>query len=163
MNIPYPTGAKTIFIGAILGGTGRLWVDDFEVLLDGKDIRESEILPEKKYKADGDTEFDKGSGVPNFMLTETSIRDLEILCKVWGFLKYYHPAVASGDYNWDYELFRIVPKILNSKDQSERNAVLNNWCRSLGDFEKVKNEVPKQNIKIQPDLSWIDKKTLARN
>ena len=70
--------------------------------------------------------------------------------------------MASGDYNWDYELFRIVPKILNSKDQTERNAVLNNWCRSLGEFEKVKNEVPKQNVKIQPDLSWIDKKTLGQ-
>jgi hypothetical protein len=161
VNIPYPTGAKTIFIGAILGGTGRLWVDDFEVLLDGKDIREAEVLPEKKYKANADTEFDKGSGIQKFTLTETSVRDLAILCRVWGFLKYHHPAVASGDYNWDYELFRIVPKILNSKDQTERNALLNKWCQSLGEFEKVENEAPNQNIKIQPDLSWIEKKTLG--
>ncbi|HET6543269.1 MAG TPA: S41 family peptidase [Chryseolinea sp.] len=162
VNIPYPTGAKTIFIGAILGGTGKLWVDDFEVLLDGKDIREAEVLPEKKYKANADTEFDKGSGIQKFTLTETNVRDLAILCKVWGFFKYYHPAVASGDYNWDYELFRIVPKILNSKDQTERNALLNKWCQSLGEFEKVKNEDPKQNVKIQPDLSWIEKKTLGQ-
>jgi C-terminal processing protease CtpA/Prc len=162
VNIPYPTGAKTIFIGAILGGTGRLWVDDFEVLLDGKDIREAEVLPEKKYKANADTEFDKGSGIQKFTLTETSVRDLAILCKVWGFFKYYHPAVASGDYNWDYELFRIVPKILNSKDQTDRNALLHRWCQMLGAFEKFKNEAPKQNIKIQPDLSWIDQKTLGQ-
>ena len=71
VKIPYPTGAKTIFIGAILGGTGKLWVDDFEVLLDGKDIREAEVLPEKKYKANADTEFDKGSGIQKFTLTET--------------------------------------------------------------------------------------------
>jgi hypothetical protein len=161
VKIPYPTGAKTIFIGAILGGTGRLWVDDFEVLLDGKDIREAKVLEEKKYRADADTEFDKGSGIPKFQLTETSLRDLVVLCKVWGFLKYYHPAVASGDYNWDYELFRTIPKILNSKDQSERNSLLNKWCLRLGEFEKVKREVSKQNIKILPDLSWIDKKALG--
>jgi C-terminal processing protease CtpA/Prc len=161
VKIPYPTGAKTIFIGAILSGTGKLWVDDFEVLLDEKDIRKAEILPEKKFKANEDTEFDKGSGISKFKLTETSIRDLEILCKVWGFLKYYHPAVASGDYNWDYELFRITPKILKAKDQTDRNALLNNWCRNLGEFEKVTNDAPKQNVKIQPDLSWIDKKTFG--
>jgi hypothetical protein len=163
VKLPYPDHAKTIFIGAILSGTGKLWADDFEVLLDGKDIRESEIVPEKKYKADSDTEFDKGSAIAKFKLTETNRRHLEVLCKVWGFLKYYHPAVASGNYNWDYELFRMVPKVLNSKDQADRNAILNKWCRGLEGFEKVIADAPKQKIKIQPDLLWIDQKTLGRD
>ena len=43
VKIPYSQNAKTIFIGALLSGKGQLWVDDFQVLLDGKDIRESKI------------------------------------------------------------------------------------------------------------------------
>ncbi|HEX6227699.1 MAG TPA: S41 family peptidase [Chryseolinea sp.] len=162
IKMPYPSGAKTIFIGAILSGTGKMWADDFEVLLDGKDIRESEIIQRKDYKAYHDKEFDKGSGITKFALTETRTDDLVLLCKVWGFLKYYHPAVAAGEYNWDYELFRILPKILESTDQRQRNIMLNDWCLRLGKFEKATHEQKKKEVKIQPDFSWIDGKSLGR-
>lgn len=38
VKLPLRTAAKTIYIGAILKGPGTLWVDDFEVLIDGRDI-----------------------------------------------------------------------------------------------------------------------------
>lgn len=36
--------------------------------------------------------------------------DLVLLGKIWGFLKYHHPKVASGDLNWDFELFRFLQR-----------------------------------------------------
>jgi hypothetical protein len=45
VKLPLSPEAKTIYIGAILSGTGTLWVDDFEVLIDGKDISQA---PKKK-------------------------------------------------------------------------------------------------------------------
>jgi hypothetical protein len=39
---------------------------------------------------------------------------LESLCRVWGFLKYYHPQVAKGNLNWDQQLFK---KSMNLKNQ----------------------------------------------
>ncbi|MBI3502892.1 MAG: hypothetical protein HY063_13965 [Bacteroidetes bacterium] len=36
-----PKEAVTIYIGTILSGTGKLWSDDFQVLIDGKDISET--------------------------------------------------------------------------------------------------------------------------
>ena len=48
VRIPFPEDAKTIFIGAILSGSGRLWVDDFQLLLDGIDIREAKIKNPKE-------------------------------------------------------------------------------------------------------------------
>lgn len=47
VKLPYPVGARTINFGALLIGTGKLWVDDFQVLLDGKDIRQAKkrVLP----------------------------------------------------------------------------------------------------------------------
>ena len=47
VKLSYPEGARTISFGAILSGKGKLWVDDFQVLLDGKDIRQAKkrVLP----------------------------------------------------------------------------------------------------------------------
>ena len=61
VKLPYPEGAKTIYIGAILSGNGRLWVDDLEVLIDGVPIEKAKQVPVKIYDADLDREFDKGS------------------------------------------------------------------------------------------------------
>ena len=38
----------------------------------------------------------------------TENQKLETLCKVWGFLKYYHPFVAKGSYNWDNQLIEKI-------------------------------------------------------
>ncbi|MBL7881618.1 MAG: peptidase S41, partial [Chryseobacterium gambrini] len=44
---------------------------------------------------------------------------LESLCKVWGFLKYYHPNVAKGQFDWDQQLFQKIDELenINNKDQ----------------------------------------------
>lgn len=162
VKIPFPKSAKTIYIGAILSGTGKLWVDDFKLLLDGKDITEAKIIPPKEYKADKDKEFDHGSGISSINLTNSKIEDLDILGKTWGYLKYYHPSIAAGDYNWDYELIRVLPKILNVKDPVERNSVLNNWVLSLGNLEAVeKGSKTSEDVKLNPDFSWINEQTLG--
>ena len=43
------------------------------------------------------------------------VEKLSSLCKVWGFLKYYHPNVAKGNFNWDEQLLNTLPKIIQSK------------------------------------------------
>jgi len=37
-TMPLPTDGATLFAGPVLAGTGKLWADDFEILLDGVDI-----------------------------------------------------------------------------------------------------------------------------
>lgn len=41
VKLPLPKEATVIYIGTILSGTGKLWSDDFQVLIDGKDISEA--------------------------------------------------------------------------------------------------------------------------
>jgi hypothetical protein len=149
--------ARKIYIGALLSGTGKLWVDDFQILIDGVDISKTKIKKVPTFKADADTTFDKGSNINLIKITPSKIDDLAILGKVWGFLKYYHPAVAKGDYNWDYELFRIMPKIVNNKSKKERNELLSKWVASLGEVTKdsTKQKIDKADVKINPDLDWI--------
>jgi hypothetical protein len=162
VKLPYSEKAKTIYIGALLSGTGQLWVDEFQVLIDGKNI--SDVKPDKRiFKADGDKEFDKGSTISSVVLSKTKTEDLDVLGKVWGYLKYYHPAVASGEYHWDYELFRILPKILEAKSPKERNQILHSWVATMGkvDIEKT-NPDKNKNVKLNPDFTWLDKNVLGK-
>jgi len=124
---------------------------------DGKDISHA-----KEYKADIDKEFDNGSKLSGIVLTESKIEDLDVLGKIWGYLKYYHPSIANGEYNWDYELFRILPKVIDVKNQKERNSILNSWVSSLGDFETIEiDSEDSAEVKLTPDLSWINQKALG--
>ena len=93
-----------------------------------------------------------------------TVENLIVLCKIWGFLKYYHPDIANGKYNWDYELFRILPRIINSTTKEERNKYLLRWVKKFGKVKQSKNIIfiKQDSVKILPDISWIeDKKTLG--
>lgn len=103
-----------------------------------------------------DTEFVHSSKIRSIELNEQNIEDLETLGLIWGYLKYYHPNIASGDYNWDFELFRILPKVIDAENSEVRDIYLNDWINSLGKFETEKqNKIRKSNIKLKPDLTWI--------
>ena len=157
VKLSYPEEANMIYIGGLLSGKGQLWVDDFELFIDGVEIQYAKQKVKEPFKADDDKEFDEGSGIKDIFLTEKVIADLTTLGKLWGFLKYYHPAVAKGDYNWDYELFRILPQVLAAKDLNERNTVLLSWVTHLGEFKrKEEDTMGTYEIKLSPDLSWID-------
>ncbi len=89
------------------------------------------------------------------------IEDLAVLGKVWGFLKYHHPVVATQNSNWDLELFRLLPDILAAQTKLERNEILNRWVVGLGTFDATGNAPPAGPVKLEPDTSWIDSRTLG--
>ncbi|MCX6226080.1 MAG: S41 family peptidase [Bacteroidia bacterium] len=157
LKVPYPKNAQNIFIGIGLNGMGQIWIDDIELLMDGKDISQAIHI----YKAEQDKEFDKGSEIKAFQPNEEKINDLKILGMVWGFLKYYHPNVAAGNYNWDYELFRVLPRIIDAKTSSDRDKILSDWIASLGTFKVGRPTKIKEEIKVSPDLDWITKSNLT--
>lgn len=148
-----PENTQQIVIGALLSGKGKIWVDDLKVSIDGKDIDNAKIFEKKLTKVELDKEFDKGSKISNISLDQNNIENLKKLGLIWGYLKYYHPGVAEGNYNWDYELFRIYPKIENASPE-QRDQILTDWIKGLGKFQTAKNSEPK-NVKIKPDLDWI--------
>ena len=83
-------------------------------------------------QAKHDTTFVHGSGIVLNSLSPGMIDNLTNLGMIWGFLKYYHPAVARGDYNWDAALFRILPGIISAKTKEAANTVLEKWVDSIG-------------------------------
>jgi hypothetical protein len=67
-----------------------------QLLLDGKPISEAPKFERPKTPLNLDHEFDRGSGITVSTLTPPQIENLAVLGKVWGFLKYHHPAVTNG-------------------------------------------------------------------
>lgn len=94
-------------------------------------------------------------------ITET--QKLAAICKVWGFLKYYHPNVADGSKNWDEQLFQILTKVEEAQSAEAFSLVLENWIVSLGEIKKqevVKAAEKKEYFDKNFDLSWISKSDL---
>ena len=83
VKLPLPAEGKKISIAGLLIGTGKVWADDLELLIDGKDITQAKIRAPKTYKADEDKEFDKGSKIASIPLDTRHINDLAVLGKVW--------------------------------------------------------------------------------
>jgi C-terminal processing protease CtpA/Prc len=92
----------------------------------------------------------------NTKITET--QKLATTCKVWGFLKYYHPNVADGSKNWDEQLFIILPQIEKTQTKEEFSLVLENWIDALGEVKKIAPILSPKDIEYFDknfNLSWI--------
>ncbi|MCD4664274.1 MAG: peptidase S41, partial [Bacteroidales bacterium] len=156
IKLDYPEQAENIFIAGILTGKGEAWFDDFVLSIDGKNIQTLKESEKPVYKASLDKEFDNGSEVEILNLTPGRIDNLVLLGKVWGFLKYCHPEIAKGNYNWDYELFRVLPKYLNASNETKREGLLLQWINDLGEIDECKTcDTTSEVAFLKPDLKLI--------
>lgn len=89
-------------------------------------------------------------------LTET--QKLASLGKVWGFLKYYHPSVATGKYDWDAQLIRLIPAVQQTRNREQLSALYLAWLDSLGRVEscrKCKSDLLPRNQR-NVDLAFLN-------
>ncbi|MBB4806165.1 C-terminal processing protease CtpA/Prc [Chryseobacterium defluvii] len=95
-------------------------------------------------------------GIPAQTVSEA--QKLESLCKVWGFLKYYHPQVAKGAFDWDQQLFQKIDELEKVNDKTQLNELYLQWINSLGKVGACK-ECKKQEQKTyflkNFDFNWI--------
>ncbi len=149
-----PNEVQSIVVGGILVGTGKIWIDDLEVLVDGKKIENLKpyIVPE--LAANTDNEFATQSKLSLETINKLSNKELTNLGLIWGYLKYYHPNIQEGKYNWDAELFRLIPQ-LSKISHKERDSFLVNWIKNLGEYQITQQELDTNNVALHPDLEWI--------
>ena len=161
--LPIEAEGITLFFGALLSGKGKIWVDDLQLLVDGKPLASAPKRTRTKTPLDTDREFDSGSKVTVGSLTPSQVSNLSLLGRVWGFLKYHHPKVVKGDVHWDYELFRVMPRVLVATDASSGAKTILDWARGLGDVAACDPcaSLP-EGLALRPDLGWIhDRVTLG--
>jgi C-terminal processing protease CtpA/Prc len=147
---------QSIVFGSLLVGKGKVWVDDLELTIDGKPLSEA---PEKtRLPAELDNAFSEGSEVTFPELSLRNVRDLALLVKVWGFLKYHHSAIGRGDHNWDAELFRFMPVYLEAiaTGNKARDAALGGLIYGLGELAPCQAcEPTPDDAYLRPDHDWI--------
>ena len=89
-----------------------------------------------------------------------AISDNEKLCstaKLWGFLKYYHPQVAKGRFDWDQQLLDLLAKVDEQHNADDLAGLYNAWVASLGTVVPCKscdNNIT-DHFTANLDLSWI--------
>jgi C-terminal processing protease CtpA/Prc len=162
ITLPWNEQAQRLYFGFLLAGTGKGWVDDLEMLVDGQPVaqapnRITTIL-------DTDHEFDDGSGISLTALSDVQISNLATLAKVWGFLKYHHPAITSGKHHWDYDLFRIMPQVVAAIDRTSAIATLSTWIANLGSVAECTNcaTLNTSDLALNTNIDWIsDTSTLG--
>lgn len=131
-----------------------VWIDDWDIQVDDLPVYR---FVKTHYPAEDDKEFDNGSKISLGELTPTKQHNLEVLARVWGFLKYYHPNIIDGDINWDYELFRILPEVAAANNKKSLNKILSKWIDKYGDFPvKTYNITNEKLYSSLIDNSWIN-------
>lgn len=102
-------------------------------------------------------------GDRHVVLNPGNTRSLYHLGKIWGFIKYFHPAITEEKKDWDTELINFLPGYLSAGSQLDRNDSLLNWIARLGDIPPIVApdyqtlEAPK----LLPDFSWISEQELG--
>lgn len=89
--------------------------------------------------------------------SETEIENLIKLCRVWGYVKYTHPAFLLGQKDWDEELLELIPQVRGLKTDTEVNDLLHDWFLRLGETdcgEAGFAPVLPRNEVILTDTSW---------
>ena len=109
-----------------------------------------------------DTAYNHSSSVVFPEMTPQLVDNLDLLGRVWGFLKYHHPNISKGEYNWDAELFKMLPGYLQVKDNKQRDAYLTKWILRFGKIPVNKNVKPvDSNAVLKPDMAWINQENLS--
>ncbi len=73
--------------------------------------------------------------LPSEETTALLTRNLQKLCKVWGYVKYTHPAFLSGQKDWDAELLALIESISAVSSDEEANNILYHWFIGLGKID----------------------------
>jgi len=95
------------------------------------------------------------------VLTEN--QKLESLCKVWGFLKYYHPVIIKGKTDWDQQLIKLIPEVISTRDKQELSNLYLCWIGSLGSVtacRKSQTIVIPNSLKYNLNIGWLKDQNL---
>ncbi len=77
--------------------------------------------------------------------------------KVWGFLKYYHPFIATGNIDWDSVFINHVQKIVDAKNFNQFNNEISTIINSVAKPPKVEPHKLPDNLFVmnKVNINWV--------
>ena len=87
----------------------------------------------------------------------SEVEKLYLTCKIWGFLKYYHPLVSKGSYDWDEKLQSILKNTAQIQTYEAFSDYMAKWIYYMGQVQpcsSCKNSNQSDQFLNNFDLSW---------
>ncbi len=94
---------------------------------------------------------------------QTRYSKIETFTKVWGFLKYHHSAVATGNINWDSVYRSTIPQLQNISEADFNVRLLDIIDDLGGQKNKGVVKVPDTHFVTNFNLKWIDEDKSIRS
>jgi hypothetical protein len=145
IKLPFPSNAKTIYVGGILGKKGVAWFDDFKVTIDGKDIqelKETKRLTLENYNSNKlESALSKSSRKLNFSSEETLHNSLDPLIEKIGDKKIVAIGESTHGTSEFYRLREIITKRL-VKEKGYSLVVLENPYDDIEILNKDLDKAP---------------------
>lgn len=93
----------------------------------------------------------------NYALSPTQVHNLSVLAKLWGFLKYNHPDVARGRYDWDTVLVNKIQPFLEAKSSKAINTIVESWLNGYTIIDSCNSCETNTSHKVAsgPDTTWF--------
>jgi hypothetical protein len=135
--------AESLVVGSVLAGPGEAWVNDIQLWVDGERLTTLPKVGEAQTNRVTSTRDD----IPDIdidwaSLEDETIRDLSAFIQVWGFLKYFHPEIAKGTYDWDREFIETTQALVTGSD-------LDNILKALLEKVGVPEQTPETLTPVQ--------------
>ncbi len=107
--------------------------------------------------ANEDTVLGSIPRIASVNLNDHTVKLLSNLGMLWGFLKYYHPAIAKGDYDWDAELLKILPRCFAANSDKDFYTIVDHLVDTLGTIPILDKHdtIPQNKIKVSPDFGKV--------
>jgi len=80
-----------------------------------------------------------------------------ITCRIWGLLKYYHPNVTAGKFDWDQVLIDRIVKINEAETPEQVNKELMNMIRIAGEYDISKDSILNDSLNMNVNLCWLER------
>jgi len=89
--------------------------------------------------------------------TLSPTKKLETTARIWGLLKYYHPQVAAGKFNWDEQLVQLLPQVEKAQTKEELSNLYLTWIDGLGAVPLCKKceKANKGNFDKNFNMGWM--------
>ena len=100
---------------------------------------------------------------PKLSVSQSITQKIALFDKVWGFIKYHHPAAATGNINWDSVYIAHINQAITAKNAIQLNRQIVLLIDAAGPVKKIApSKIPNNIFKTNFDISWLaDAKTLT--
>lgn len=86
---------------------------------------------------------------------------LSTSARVWGFLKYYHPALSDGEINWDYKLLALLEELDTINNKKDFNNIITSLIHSLNECSQytLSNKFDTIPLNLNKRVLWLNDTT----